>query len=65
MPHNLDHTISLLSRTPAALNAFLRDLPDPWTLRNEGDKTGGERTGGERAGGERTGGERTGGENRG
>jgi hypothetical protein len=35
--HNLQHTISLLDRTPAALNAFLRDLPEAWTLRNEGD----------------------------
>jgi DinB family protein len=39
MPHNLDHTISLLSRTPAALDALLRDLPETWTLRNEGEKT--------------------------
>jgi hypothetical protein len=37
MPHNLDHTISLLTRTPAALNALLRDLPESWTLRNEGE----------------------------
>ncbi|HWW85754.1 MAG TPA: DinB family protein, partial [Vicinamibacterales bacterium] len=39
MEHDLPATISLLSRTPAALNALLRDLPDAWTLRNEGDKT--------------------------
>ena len=39
MKHNLPHTISLLSRTPAALNAFLRDLPDTWTLPNEGEST--------------------------
>ena len=39
MPHNLQHTIALLSRTPAALDALLRDLPEPWTLSNEGDKT--------------------------
>jgi len=37
--HNLQQTISLLTRTPAALNALLRDLPDAWTLRNEGDNT--------------------------
>jgi hypothetical protein len=37
--HNLQHTISLLTRTPAALNALLRDLPDAWTLRNEGGNT--------------------------
>jgi hypothetical protein len=39
MPHNLENTISLLSRTPAALDALLRDLPETWTLRNEGEKT--------------------------
>jgi hypothetical protein len=39
MEHSLQDTISLLSRTPAALDAFLRDLPKPWTFRNEGDGT--------------------------
>jgi hypothetical protein len=39
MEHSLQNTISLLSRTPAALDAFLRDLPETWTLRNEGDGT--------------------------
>jgi len=39
MAHNLDHTISLLTRTPAALDALLRDLPETWTLRNEGEKS--------------------------
>lgn len=39
MNHNLQHTIALLSRTPAALNALLRDLPEEWTHRNEGEKT--------------------------
>lgn len=39
MTHNLQDTIALLSRTPAALNVFLRDLPDSWTLRNEGENT--------------------------
>jgi hypothetical protein len=39
MEHNLPHTISLLTSTPAALNALLRDLPDTWTLRNEGENT--------------------------
>ena len=39
MEHNLQHTISLLSRTPAALNALLRDLPEEWTLGNEGEQT--------------------------
>lgn len=37
--HNLQNTIALLSRTPAALDALLRDLPEVWTFNNEGDKT--------------------------
>jgi hypothetical protein len=36
---NLFETIFLLSRTPATLYALLRDLPDSWTRRNEGDAT--------------------------
>jgi hypothetical protein len=39
MEHNLDQTISLLTRTPAALDAFLRDLPEEWTSQNEGEGT--------------------------
>jgi DinB superfamily len=39
MKHNLNDTISLLARTPAALNALVRDLPESWTLRNEGANT--------------------------
>jgi hypothetical protein len=39
MQHNLDHTIALLSRTPAALDGLLRGLPDEWTRRNEGGDT--------------------------
>jgi DinB superfamily len=39
MQHNLQNTISLLSRTPAAFNALLRDLPETWTFQNEGEKT--------------------------
>jgi uncharacterized damage-inducible protein DinB len=39
MAHNLDQTISLLERTPAALDALLRELPDEWTRRNEGPNT--------------------------
>jgi hypothetical protein len=39
MEHNLEHTVSLLTRTPAALNALLRDLPEAWTFGNEGEKT--------------------------
>lgn len=39
MDHNLDHSISLLTRIPTALDALLRDLPDSWTRCNEGDNT--------------------------
>ena len=39
MEPDLRQTISLLARTPAALNALLRDLPETWTLRNEGEDT--------------------------
>jgi hypothetical protein len=39
MTHTLEKTIALLGRTPAALDALLRDLPDDWTLSNEGEKT--------------------------
>src|SRR5712671_6220339 len=36
---NLHDTIELLRRTPVALDALLRDLPDTWTLTNEGGLT--------------------------
>jgi DinB superfamily len=39
MEHNLEHTIALLTRTPAALDVLLHDLPDAWTRSNEGEKT--------------------------
>jgi hypothetical protein len=39
MVHNLQDTISLLARTPGALDALLRGLPETWTLRNEGENT--------------------------
>lgn len=39
MQHNLEDTIALLTRTPAALNALLRDLPEQWTHTNEGQAT--------------------------
>jgi hypothetical protein len=39
MPHDLEPTISLLTRTPVALGALLRDLPETWTLRSEGNDT--------------------------
>lgn len=38
-PHSLNQSIALLERTPAALNALLRDLPDEWTLHSEGEGT--------------------------
>jgi hypothetical protein len=39
MESTLSQTIALLSRTPATLNALLRDLPEFWTSRNEGGET--------------------------
>lgn len=36
---SLERTISLLSRTPTALNAFLRGLPEIWIHRNEGGES--------------------------
>ena len=39
MEQNLDQTVALLTRTPAALNALLRELPIAWTESNEGDGT--------------------------
>lgn len=37
--HNLPDTIAVLSRTPAALDVLLRELPDVWTRRNEDGDT--------------------------
>jgi len=39
MEHNLEQTILLLSRTPEALNGLLRDLPESWTMGNEGENS--------------------------
>jgi len=39
MEHNLHHTISLLTRAPLLSDALLRDLPETWTFRNEGENT--------------------------
>jgi len=39
MEYSLPDTIALLTRSPAVLNALLRDLPETWTLRNEGENT--------------------------
>jgi DinB superfamily len=39
MSQHLQHTVSLLARTPVVLDALLRDLPDVWTMTNEGPST--------------------------
>lgn len=39
MPHDLDQTLALLARTPAALDALLRGLPESWTHGTEGEGT--------------------------
>jgi len=39
MEQNLQNTMALLARMPATLDALLRDLPEAWTLRNEGAGT--------------------------
>ena len=39
MEQNIEYSMTLLSRTPSALNALLRDLPEMWTLQGEGEKT--------------------------
>jgi DinB family protein len=39
MDDSLSQTIALLARTPAAVDALLRGLPDTWTRRNEGPDT--------------------------
>lgn len=39
MEPDLQETISLLAHTPAVLDALLRDLPEAWTLGNEGENT--------------------------
>ena len=44
MKQDLENTIALLERTPAALDALLRGLPDMWTETNEGENTWSVRT---------------------
>jgi hypothetical protein len=39
MEHELQNTVALLERTPAALDALLRGLPGMWTESNEGENT--------------------------
>jgi hypothetical protein len=39
MEQNLQDTMALLARTPHVFDALLRDLPEAWTLRNEGAGT--------------------------
>jgi uncharacterized damage-inducible protein DinB len=44
MEQDLQNTIALLERTPAALDALLRGLPEMWTESNEGENTWSVRT---------------------
>jgi len=44
MEQQLENTIALFERTPAALDALLRGLPDMWTETNEGENTWSVRT---------------------
>jgi DinB superfamily len=39
MEHDLSDTLALLTRTPAVLDALLRDLPEAWTHSKEGENT--------------------------
>jgi hypothetical protein len=39
MDFDLEEATTLLARTPATLNALLRDLSDEWVLQNEGGDT--------------------------
>jgi hypothetical protein len=39
MAHDLENTLALLARTPAVLDVLLRDQPEIWTHRNEGEGT--------------------------
>ena len=39
MEFSIDQTLALLARTPATLDAQLRDLPEAWTHANEGPST--------------------------
>ncbi len=38
-PDFVEECLSVLTRTPATLDALLRDLPDPWTVATEGPGT--------------------------
>jgi hypothetical protein len=40
MEFNLTEAVAVLTRTPAALNALLRGLPDAWVRSNEGSAEG-------------------------
>jgi DinB superfamily len=39
MAHKVENSVALLARTPAALDALLRGLPDVFVLRTEGEGT--------------------------
>jgi uncharacterized damage-inducible protein DinB len=41
MEFRLDHAREILGRTPATLNALLRDIPEEWASSNEGPDTWG------------------------
>ena len=38
-PFDLNEAVAILQRTPATIDAMLRDLPDGWIAANEGDDT--------------------------
>jgi len=39
MEFSIDQMLPVLARTPATLDALLRDLPEAWTHANEGPST--------------------------
>ena len=39
MEFELAQAIEVLKRTPATLDSLLRDLPEPWLVKNEGPET--------------------------
>jgi len=39
MNFELEEAVAVLRRTPATLDTLLRDLPEPWLVRNEGPET--------------------------
>lgn len=39
MKFELEHAIPILRQTPVTLNSLLAELPEPWTVQNEGART--------------------------